>query len=162
MQLALAQHETLLAVALEGKPLKEIAAAVGVSLSALFRLAEKDAQFRANLAQARDTGIDVLVDEMLVIARDENIPVDRARVLCDVIRWIAARRAQRRYGDRLDMNINQSIDLAGTLIEARRRSEQPVCNQLDAAQSQVIDAAYELVVQPTDKESAPPDEDIFL
>jgi len=160
MQLAPVQHETLLAVALEGKPLKEIAAAVGLTVRTLFRIAESDITFRNALAQARDSGIDVLVDEMLTIARDENIPVDRARVLCDVIRWIAARRAQRRYGDRLDMNINQSIDLAGTLIEARRRSEQPVCNQLDPAQSQVIDATYEYVRGDTDKESAP-EPDIF-
>lgn len=153
-QLAPIQHDQVLAVALEGKPFKEIAAAVGLTINALWRAMEIDAHFRSKVIQARDVGIDVMVDEIMTIAKDAAIPVDRARLLCDNIKWIAARRAHRRYGDRLDVNVSGTIDLGSTLLEARKRTLQPMSNQQQDEIAQPIDAEWESVPETTDKESA--------
>lgn len=145
-------RERIIAVALEGRPFKEIAAAVGIGVRTLFTAME-DAQFRSALIQARDNGIDVLVDEIMTIARDEEMPVDRARLLCDNIKWIAARRAHKRYGDRLDVSVNGSIDIASTLTEARSRIMQPMRNLDDVTDVQIVDTQGVARIAPTDSQS---------
>jgi hypothetical protein len=160
--LAKRQEQYALAVRLanDGVLLKEICVAIGVEPNTLSAWQANDAIFRAAFSQAREAGLHLLADGLVKLP-DDYPDVNKARLKSDNIKWLLARRLSRQYGDRLDVNVSGVIDLGSTLIEARRRSEQPVCNQLDAAQSQVIDAAYELVAQPTDKESAPGEPDIF-
>lgn len=117
---------------------------------------EQDVSFRTALSNARDVGIDYLVDELMTIARDSGIAPDRARLLCDNIKWMAARRKRAVYGDKVDMTINGQIDLSGTLIEARKRRDS---DQQIALESQVTE--YTMIPAPsaTDIQSAAGDEE---
>jgi hypothetical protein len=158
MQITAAQKEAAISKALEGKGCKDIAAAAGIPLRQLFELIELDSSYRETLSRARDTGLDTLVDELLEIARDESMQVDRARLLCDSIKWTASRRAPRRYGDRLDVNMTQTVDIAGALIDARKRSALPVSNQAQEAIAQVTEYAVIEHARATDTQSVQADE----
>ena len=108
-------------LAADGKLLPEIAKEIGLSTTTIAKWRALNPIFERAFTTARDAGIDVLVDTLSDIST--NTPdVHRARLICDNIKWIAERRKRRVYGASIDMSITQVPELAGTLIEARRRA----------------------------------------
>lgn len=87
---------------------------------------------------ARATALDVSVDEMLEIRDAERFPdVRRAEAWARAVQWIAARRNRAVYGDRLDVDVNVLVDIAGALAEAKARMLRPKCDP-----AQIEDAEY--------------------
>ena len=124
-------------LAADGKLLPAIAKEVGLSTTTIAKWRAMNPIFERAFVTARDAGIDVLVDTLSDIA--ETTPnVHRARLICDNIRWIAERRKRRIYGASIDMSITQVPELAGTLIEARRRAL-PVSDQTPALITQDVE-----------------------
>jgi len=113
----------------------------------------KDAEIRA----------DILADEALTIADTEN-DAAKARNQIQVRQWLASKLHAKRYGDRIDLNVTQTIDIGTTLAEARARLL-PVSYQHNSAQSQVIDVEHKIIDGASDKQSHDPQEnaapDIF-
>lgn len=72
-----------------------------------------------------------LVDEMLQIA-DSEPDSNRARNRIHVRQWYASKMKPRKFGEKIDINMNQTVDLKGALAEARSRvivaMAQPVIN----------------------------------
>lgn len=124
-------------LAADGKLLPEIAKAIGLSTTTIAKWRAMNPIFERAFVTARDAGIDVLVDTLSDISA--NTPdVHRARLICDNIKWIAERRKRRIYGASIDMSITQVPELAGTLLEARRRAL-PVSDQAQITDAQVTD-----------------------
>lgn len=153
--------QTALDLANDGALIREICAKLGIATTTLTEWQVKDARFRALFAQARENGLHLLADSLVGLP-DEYADVQKARLKSDNIKWLLARKLSRVYGDRLDVNVSGTIDLAGTLIEARQRAlSQPMRNQQEIEDAQVIDAEWECAPETTDKESVPDDGDIF-
>ena len=79
---------------------------------------------RTSLAHAfvcdRDAGAEVLADSLLGLT-DTEADVNRARLKSDNIKWILSRRHAAKFGDRIDVNVNATVDLTSAISEARNR-----------------------------------------
>jgi hypothetical protein len=86
----------------------------------------------------------------------------RARVIAENNRWAASRRNSKKYGDRIDLNVTQTLDISGTLLEAKQRMLRPMRDQLGATDVQTIDLPSVAVLGASDSQSLTPTEpDIF-
>ena len=108
----------------EGATLKAIARHLGVDVRHISKARKQDLIFDTDLARARDLGIEIQADDLLEVDSEENAgkDVQLIRLKSDNVKWLIARRAPKRYGDRLEVNLNQTVDLSGALIEARKRA----------------------------------------
>lgn len=120
--LTTAQKTRALELAFDGLSQLKIAHALGCRPQELAIAADNDLMFRDSFARALDRGLDGLADSLIDMCDDDTIAAHVLRQKSDNIKWLLARRAAKRYGDRLDINVNQTIDLSGALIEARKRS----------------------------------------
>lgn len=105
--------------------------------------------------RAQELRSDLLVDEALSIADTEQ-DAARARNQIDIRKWMAARLHQKKWGDRVDLNVTQTIDIGSTLAEARARLL-PVRDQHETIDAQVIDISDENDPKPSDNQSLIPD-----
>jgi hypothetical protein len=88
--------------------------------------------------RARASFADVTADEILEIADTEPDP-QRARNRIDARKWLASKLRPDVYGDRIDLNVNQIVDIKGVLDRARNRSLLPSHDLALNEKAQVID-----------------------
>lgn len=112
-------------LALEGKGLKDIALAIGITYKQFWEYRLKDTLFETELRRARAEALEYMVDSLDKIPED-IADVQRARLKSDNIKWIASKRKPEVYGDRLDINVKQEVDIGAALLEARSRAQLPV------------------------------------
>lgn len=117
--------------------------------------------FEHAFRSARAIVVDQRVDLMEEVARTEP-DVNRARLIIDTQRWMASKLVPKVYGDKLDINVTQTIDIGSALAEARSRSQlRPMCDPVDILDVQVIESQDNQSDQQIDNESTPPLPDIF-
>lgn len=104
----------------EGKTVTEIAAIIGVKVHTIQRWKLDDPIFYSNCTRAQDTGYEIDADSLKTIA-DVEPDVNKARLKSDNLKWLLARRAPSRYGDKLDINVTGAVSLTAALDEAKRR-----------------------------------------
>lgn len=107
-------------------------------------------------ARAMEARADLLADEAIEIADNES-DSSKARNQIDVRKWAASKFNPKRYGERIDMNVTQSLDITGALEEARARllSMRDQSNIIDA---QAIDISNQTAIASTDCKSEEPKE----
>lgn len=108
-------------LAKEGKVLKQIRAEIGINTDCWHRSFERDPRFAEQFAFARQIGLEEVADDLLTIGDDEP-DVLRARLKSENMRWILSKRKPSTYGDRIDLNISQVIDIGTALSDARARA----------------------------------------
>lgn len=116
--------------------LKKIRDQLGLSRYNFNAHVERSPRFAASLARARNESLEELADSLLTIVDEEPDPL-RARLKSENIRWILSKRKPQTYGDKLDINLSGTIDIAGALAEARNRANMPTIPEMDT-----IDAEY--------------------
>lgn len=97
--------------------------------------------------RAREARADTLVDEAITIVDTEPDP-NKARVRSDIRRWLASKLQPRTYGDKLDLNVNATVDIGSALLEARKRASLLTCDPAAQNETQLIDVTPE-TQQPT-------------
>lgn len=113
-------EEELLDMAARGCTLRKIREHIGFGEWKFTNYREKYPIFNQQLTRARESGADEQLDsivEMVDLELDPNV----ARVKIDALKWKLSRGFPHKFGDRIDLNINQKIDLAGVLEAAERR-----------------------------------------
>jgi hypothetical protein len=123
----------------EGAVVTVIAVELGFHPSTLLEWRERYPNYAASYARAEQIGFHTLAEKLLTIARQEG-DVQRQRLESDNIKWYLGKRNPRVYGDRLDVNIVQTIDIGSALTEARARALRPMSDQLT-----IDDADYRTV-----------------
>lgn len=113
---------------LNGSSLKEAAAACGIDVFKFNRILQGDRAAALAYARAVEIRADLLADEALHIADNEN-DAAKARNQIGVRQWLASKLYAKRYGDRIDLNVTQTLDVSATLAEARARLVLPVRDQ---------------------------------
>ena len=101
--------ETICTLVAEGETLKEIGKRLGVTSGHLIKIVSSSPEAEKHYARARDSASDLLEAEILEAARNvdkETAQADRVRI--DALKWIAARRAPKRYGDRVQQDHTSS------------------------------------------------------
>lgn len=105
---------------LDGKPLKAAAKECGIDVFKFNRMLAKDKAAALAYARAVEIRADILADEALEIA-DREDDAAKARNQIQVRQWLASKLYAKRYGDRIDLNVTQTLDIGSTLAEARAR-----------------------------------------
>ena len=117
-------------------------------------------ELAALYAEARKVSADFHVDDAIDAARNEP-DVMRARAIVDINRW-AAGKFDSKYNDRIDINLNQTLDISGTLLEARQRMLRPMRDQLDVVDAEPLANTGLAMLGSQDSQSMTPIEpDIF-
>lgn len=120
MQGTLAQREFLLLI-FQNNNISECCARLNINPAALAYVMKQDAQFKSDIHEAQAFQCEVGVDKLENLHEAIANPL-MARVVSDNIKWLAAKRAKDRYGDKLDIAVTHTIDLKSAIAEARQRS----------------------------------------
>lgn len=112
---------TVLRMMAEGHIQKDIANALGIGVTTLADWRVRDPLFDRECIRAQDIGFELDADSLKTIA-DEYLDVQRGKLKSENIKWLLSRRAAFKYGDRLDLNVNQTVDINAALLEARGRA----------------------------------------
>lgn len=89
----------------EGQTLRQIAAGFGVSAATILKWVTLDDSASKQYARARELAADLFENEIYDAAMSvgqETAAADRVKI--DALKWIAARRAPKRYGDRVEQH----------------------------------------------------------
>ena len=126
----------------EGKGLPEVCRGLDVTPRVVMNWLIKYPEFLDHYKLARDVQAEVLAAEILEIADDktgdsklverpngttyqqmdyENI--NRSRLRVDARKWYASHVAPKKYGDRQQVEVSGSIDLASAIAEGKKRAE---------------------------------------
>lgn len=124
----------------------------GMTMSQLQRLRLQEPVFDQAVSRARALSVDAKVDQLNDTAT--NVPdVQRARLICENIKWTAARLHPKVYGDKLDITVTERVDLGDALAAARARALRPLCDPADIIEVEVIDYKDETYASAVDNES---------
>lgn len=101
--------ETICSLVAEGETLKDIAKTLGISAGRLVTIVGSTEEAKMHYARARDAAADLFeadVHKAAMAVTNETAAADRVRI--DALKWIAARRAPKRYGDRVQQDHTSS------------------------------------------------------
>lgn len=111
--------------------------------------------FEQSVRRARAILVDRRVDRIADVARNEP-DVNRARLIIDTDKWLASKLIPKVYGDKLDVNVNATIDIGDALAAARARATlRPRCDPADVIDVEVVAAPSVEPPSAVDKQSTP-------
>lgn len=105
-------HEKACELIAEGKSLREVGALVGVDASAICKAAVRDPEFGQQYARALEarSELDVCsLDDIRADVLAGTITPEQARVAADLIKWPAARRRPKVFGDRIQQDVDATV-----------------------------------------------------
>ena len=141
---------------LAGSTLKNALRDRGLTAQAFARILQGDRTAAAAYARAAELRADLLADEIISIADGDEDPA-KVRNQIQARQWLASKLNAKRYGDRIDLNVTQTVDIGATLAEARARLLRPANDQLDVVDVQAIDLSSDSGARSSDKQSLAPD-----
>lgn len=145
----------------DGSSLREIARALNLKVTTLHDAITRHPQSLERYERARELQADIEADEIKEIA-DNEPDASRAKVRVDVRKWRASKMRPKIYGDKLDLNVTQQVDVAGALQEGRARYVRPMSDQQNVIDAEVIEVKQVDKPSSADSESvAAPGVDIF-
>lgn len=125
------QIATAISLAADGKGMEDIHITLGVASWELYKYRKSHPFFEKILTEARQEGFEQLADTLIEIP-DVYADVQRGRLKSDNIKWLLSKRKPLVYGDRIDVNLTQTIDIGVALSEARSRA-------LNSATARILD-----------------------
>lgn len=114
--------ERALAVAADGKPTRDILAALGCGKDKYYKLRGSDAVFERRLQQARAIGRETLAESVLELV--DNDPFGDPQLLklkSDNLKWFLGVQDPAKYGQRQTLTV-ESVDIGAALTEAKNRA----------------------------------------
>lgn len=136
---------------LEGLPLREAIKDAGLTPQLFNYRLQGDRAAAVAYARAVEVKADLMADEVVSIADSDDDPA-KVRNQMQARQWLASKLYAKRYGDRIDLNVTQTLDIGSTLAEARARLL-PRRDMLDVTDAQVIDSSTNLPLKLSDKQS---------
>lgn len=133
------EREKIILDALRENPSLQAAAKLAdVSVDTIYHWEEKHPSFAAALSRARIIGFHGESDLLRTIP-DEYHDVNKARLICDNIKWRLSKLVPHIYGDRIDVNVTNTADIAKALETAKARLPLPMRYQSGIEDAQVVD-----------------------
>lgn len=120
----------------EGASVTSILKKHNITKQTFYDALAEDPLLEDRYTRAQMTQTETNLDEMKRVAYEEENP-QRAKNILDVLKWVNERLNPRKYGARIDLNVNTTVDLKGALTDARSRVKD------------VIDIAPKLVTSAT-------------
>ena len=123
----------------EGTGLRAAIASRGATIRSFFSVLHTMPDLEAAYDLARKARAEVLVDEVILIADNLELNPIRARNQIDARKWYAAKMQPTKYGDRLDINVNQTVDISGALNDAKARVTRRISDARQVIEAQAIE-----------------------
>lgn len=120
---------------LSGSTIAKACEQAGISHQQLYRLLCSERELAESYARVMEMRADKWADETIEIADTDPDP-NRARNRIGARQWGAAKTHAKKYGERVDLNINSQISISNALNEARQRLR-PMSDQLDVTDVEV-------------------------
>lgn len=108
-------------MAVEGKSARKIIEVIHTTSHAFWTYRNENPIFAQKYQDARQEGLELLADDLIDIT-DRESDVNKARLISENTKWLLSKRKSKTYGDRLDVNINQTVDIGSALLDARARA----------------------------------------
>lgn len=107
----------------------------GVSPHGFYRLVQSSPEMVAAFNRAREISVHQMAAQVIDIADDSDDPI-KARNRIDARKWLASKLRPQEYGDKIEINanVNNRLDTAAILAEARRRRDEAIegdCQRVD-------------------------------
>ena len=106
----------------DGKLVKAVCRDVGLRVGEFNWAITRDRQLAILYSQAREQRADIMAEEVIEIADNQEQDPQIAKNRIDSRKWLAAHHAPKTYGDRLDVNIQATLDVSAVLAEAQGRT----------------------------------------
>lgn len=118
------QIEEVIARLCDGLTLKQSCKKSKFSYPNIVRRIGANKELKQLHAHAREEYVRVRVQDMHDIAKNPRIDPQRARLMCDVIKWETARVLPKEYGDRVQQEviITNNTTLSSRMAQARARA----------------------------------------
>jgi hypothetical protein len=136
----------------DGESVVDFLRDVGMEPQAFYETLKKNPELLDAYADAKRFRAEILANEIVHIADSEDDP-QKARNRIQARQWFASKVSPRDWGDRMDINVTQTIDIGSALQDARARALRPVCDQRDELDSQVVDYVDVSPTGPADEQS---------
>lgn len=114
--------ERALTVAADGKPTRDILAALGCGKDTYYKLRQNDAVFERRLQQARIIGREAIAESVAELV--DNDPFGDPQLLrlkSENLKWFLGVQDPARYGQRQTLTV-ESVDIGAALTEAKNRA----------------------------------------
>lgn len=134
----------------EGATIHQACEYVGVAVSTLSKWRVENPDYAARFAQALEAYHDHKADSLLT-AHNDIADTQKARLYSENVRWILAKR-DKRYSDRIDVNVETRVSLADALKEAQGRVLS-ACYQVLPDATQAAESIDYIDATPTDRVS---------
>jgi hypothetical protein len=105
---------------LDGLPLREAVKHAGLTPQLFNYRLQSDREAAVAYSRAVEIKADMMADEVVHLADGDGDPA-KVRNQMNARQWLASKLYAKRYGDRIDLNVTQTIDIGSTLAEARSR-----------------------------------------
>lgn len=132
----------------EGKTPTDACRQANLPYRVFARMCKEDTELAELRDEAEQVGHDVLADSLLNLD-DPSSPYNstdekKQKILSDNIKWVLARRNQKRYGERIE--VKQEVTIAHVITSQLEQAR--VRAQLAAAHTDVIDGDYVVLPPP--------------
>lgn len=131
------QQEKAVALALTGCGYQYIADILSVSLIELWAYRTTHPSFQSSLDAARAESAHQIAENAEKVGKQTNLHPGVQRNQIEYAKWLASKRDTKVYGERMDINLTATLDIAGVLDGAERR----VGPMLDLQSTQPIQVA---------------------
>ena len=130
--------DKIISESFEGISLEQSLKKHGVDRRAFYRCLEENVELSREYARAKPSRADMAAEDIIRIADDENIDVQRARNMIDARKWMASKLLPQVYSDRVEINVTSEVSLVNAIAEGRARLL-PLRNPTIDVESQVTD-----------------------
>lgn len=97
----------------------------GVQLKDFFHTLHENPALENQYMRAQAATAELMAEEIIEIA-DTAHDAAKARNQIDTRKWYASKTKPQKFGERIDLNINQVVDIGSALAEAQKRAQLPI------------------------------------
>ena len=156
-RLSTAEMHEIIDMVAAGARVSDICKKFTISQQFLHQWRKKDTLFGQRFDEARKAAAESMVESLTDIAKDAVTPTDVAiaSLKSNNIKWIASKHNREQYGEKMEMNIHQTLDISGILKAAEARIG-PILDQSELKEIQTIETIAEYNDIPTGLEPVVP------
>jgi hypothetical protein len=134
-----------------GRPLAGACRDVGIGVATIYERCKKSDVIKNRLEQSHELHGEAMVLESIEVADSEPDP-QRARVRMMARQWVASRVARKRWGDRVDIQVEQKVSITAALEAAEQRLRLGSDLIIDG-EAHVVEDKAQTVARSTDSQS---------
>lgn len=149
-----AQQDKACELAAAGVTVTNICAALGISTRTMAKMRAALPAFGNEFARAREIGAAVAAERLDVIPDEPD--VQRARLRSENLRWRLSRQFRDQFGDRMDVGVNVTVNLADAVRDAKARALRPARDPADVIDAECVEIPSTCNGGAGDKESGVP------